>query len=300
LAGLFDPTIGHMPLRASYRATWYPQEHVSGQDTSLGYFEHDFSLSFPLWQDSCNEWSASTHVRAEVFHTGAILPDTHQPFPDELWNVRFGTGYRHLFENGWIAGGNVSLGSASDKPFHSIDEILVGANGFLRIPQGEHNAWLFTLSYSTNSELPIPLPGVAYVWQPCPSFRMNVGLPFQLMVRPCDDLTLDFSYMLLHTIHARATYHAWGPVRVYGGFDWSNENYFLADRADSNERFFYYDMRVTGGVLVRLGPEAALDLSSGYVFDRYYFEGQHFSDSNFNRVDVGAGPFLSLQFQLRY
>jgi hypothetical protein len=244
--------------------------------------------------------SASTNVRAEIFQTGAVLPDTHQPFPDELWNVRFGAGYRHLFDNGWIAGGTVNLGSASDKPFHSIDEILVGVNAFLRIPQGEHNAWLFTLSYSTNSELPIPLPGVAYVWQPSENFRMNVGLPFQLLVRPCDDLTLDFSYMLLQTVHARATYRAWGPVRVYGGFDWSNENYFLAYRADSNERFFYYDMRVTGGVLVRLGPEASLDLSSGYVFDRYYFEGQHFSDSNFNRVDVGAGPFLSLQCQIKF
>jgi hypothetical protein len=236
-----------------------------------------------------------------VFHTGGtILPDTRQPFPDDLWSIRFGTAYRHLFDNGWIAGASVSFGSASDQPFHSIREMTAGVNAFLRVPQGEHNAWLFSLNYSSNSELPFPVPGVAYVWQPSEQFRANIGLPFQLFYRPWEDLTLDFSYMLLTTIHARATYRVCRPVRIYGGFDWSNESYLLAGRINENDRFFYYDKRLTAGVQVILGKHACLDFSGGYVFDRFYFEGRSLSDSHQNRVDVGNGPFLAVQLQTRW
>jgi hypothetical protein len=120
------------------------------------------------------------------------------------------------------------------------------------------------------------------------------------MYCPIDDITLDVSYMLLRTIHARATYRLLPRVNVYVGYDWANESYFLADRMNENDRFFYYDMRVTGGVQLPLCDWARLDLAAGYVFDRFYFEGQHLSDQNFNRVDVGDGPFVALQGQVRW
>src|SRR5262249_6539956 len=114
-------------------------------------------------------------------------------FPDDLWNVHVGTSYRHLFSNGWVGGGNVTVGSASDKPFHSFDEMVVGASSFLRVPQGEHNAWLFSLNYSTNREFlnGIPLPGAAYFYAPTDWFQATIGLPFASMtIRPLEDLTL--------------------------------------------------------------------------------------------------------------
>ena len=56
----------------------------------------------------------------------------------------------------------------------------VSMNGMLRIPQGEHNAWLFTLMYSPTSQLNFPIPGVAYSWNPSPQFHANIGLPLQM------------------------------------------------------------------------------------------------------------------------
>jgi hypothetical protein len=195
----------------------------------------------------------------------------------------------------------VSAGSASDKPFNGLEEMTIGLNGFLRIPQGQNNAWLFTLSYSTTSELPIPIPGVAYIWQPSDSFRANIGLPFQVLWRPSDDWTLDLSYMLLTTVHARATYHLCRPVRLYALYAWENESYLLADRPDSNDRFFYVDQRVGAGVQYFFTPRASLDVSGGYTFDRYFFEGHSItSGTSFNRVDVGPGPYLAVQFQVRW
>src|SRR5262249_35195245 len=164
----------------------------------------------------------------------------------------------------------------------------------------EHNAWLFTLSYSPTGQLTIPVPGVAYVWQPSDSFRANIGLPFQVLWRPADDLTLDFSYMLLTTVHARATYRVAAPLRLYAGFDWASEGYLLADRPDVNDRFYYYDKRLTVGVRYDLTRHVGLDLSGGYSFDRFYFEGQHNSSSGHDRIDVGDTGFVSLQLQARW
>ena len=79
-----------------------------------------------------------------------------------------------------------------------------------------------------------------------------------------------------------------------------NESYFRVGREDDRDRFFYYEDRVSGGLQYVLGPQATLDLSGGYAFDRYYFEGQHLSDSQNNRIDVGDAPYLSLKLQFRY
>lgn len=295
-----NPIVGHVPYRADFRIEDFPDEPVRGQGTNLGYVESDLGVTVPIWQQAPDEWAATVRIRSEFFHTGAILPDTDQAFPDELWDIRFGTTYRHLFDNGWIAGGSISFGSASDRPFSNFDVLTLGVNAFLRVPEGEHNAWLFTLSYSPTSELAFPIPGVAFVWQPSDCFRMNIGLPFQVWYRPTDELTLEFSYMLLRTVHTRATYRFCPSVAVFGGYDWENEGWFLADRPDNEDRFYYYDMRLSGGLQFFLGHGATFDLMTGYVFDRFYFEGRSFSDNSFDRIDVGNGPYASLRFAIRF
>jgi hypothetical protein len=106
--------------------------------------------------------------------------------------------------------------------------------------------------------------------------------------------------MLLRTVHARATYRLTGRLKVYTGFDWGNEAYLLAGREDNRERFFYYDKGLTSGVRFDVNRHLSFDLSGGYVFDRFYFEGRSYSDRNNDRIDVGNGPFLSLMGQLRW
>jgi len=299
-AHLLGPAVGQMQPRVDYRETWFPEVAVKGQPTNLSEERQDFSARFPLWQDPANEWSGTVRVRSELFQTGAILPITGQAFPPDLWDVTFGTNFRHLFDNGWIAGGGLNVGSPSDKPFHSYDEMTVGLNAFLRIPQGEHNAWLFTLAYAANSELPFPVPGVAFLWQPSDCLRINVGLPFAVLYRPTEDLTFEFSYMLIRSVHARATYRLRERLRIYGGYDWSNEGYFLADRADIQDRFFAYDQRLSAGVQYLVGRQALFDLGAGYIFDRFYFEGRQYSTNNLNRVDLDSGAFLSFRFEYRF
>jgi hypothetical protein len=303
MAGWMNPTLGQVPLRSDFRFTWFPSEKTSAQGTSLGSEQYNFSLSFPVWQDCVDEWSGNVHLRSEAFQTDAFLPSTGQPFPAELWNIHAGTSYRHLFDNGWIGGASVNVGSASDKPFATFNEITASASAFLRVPQGEHNAWLFSLSLSTNSEVlaGIPIPGVAYFYAPTDWFQATIGFPFASVVyRPEDDLTLQLTYALLTNFHVKATYRLARPLRIYAGFDIENENYFLVDRPAERDRFFYYDKRLTAGLQWQLGRNASLDFSSGYLFDRFYFEGKNSNDRSFNRIDVGDGPFVAFQVNVRY
>jgi hypothetical protein len=296
---MFGRVVGQLPTTASFQTLWLPSQPVRGQPTSLADEQQNFAFLTPLYQDSTNELAFTTHVRWETIQTHAVLPTTGLPFPDDLWNIGLGGTYRHLFDNGWIAGGSLQVGSASDIPFHSINEMTVGVSGFLRVPWGERDAWLFTLAYSPTSQLPIPIPGVAYSWVPSDRFQANIGVPFSLMWRPIDDLFLNLSYMPLTNVNARATYRLYGPLRLYAGYQWNNQGYFLANRTDKNQRFLYYDMRALTGLQASFGAWS-VDLSGGYEFNRYYTQTSNASLNGSDKVDVGAGPFLSLGLRLRW
>jgi hypothetical protein len=297
-----SPVLGELMLRADYRATYYFDEKVKGQATDLGLTQHRVSLSVPIWQSSRDEWALSASVRLQDFDTRAVLPDTGQRFPTELWDVRIGPTYRHRFENGWIAGANVTVGSASDEPFASEDEIVVRAVGFLRVPHGERNAWFFTLNYTNYSEVlgGIPVPGVSYVYSPSDRFTAIIGFPFaSLQASPAEKLTFELSYLPLRTVRVRANYQLFRPLRLYAGFDWDNEFHLLADRGDKDDRLFYYEKRFTGGARMDL-RHLTLELSGGYAFDRFYFEGERYADRHENRLDIEAGPFVAARVGVRF
>jgi hypothetical protein len=299
--GLMGP--GMMAPGASYRVTWLPTERVTNQDGAhLGFVDQDLSLTCPLWSEGKDVVLVRANVRSQLFQTDALLPtNLEQPFPEQFWNVSLGLAGVHTFDNGWTGGGGVSGGSASNKPFESTRELNASVFAFLRVPVRETDAWNFSLFYSPLGQLPFPVPGVSYFWHPSPSFYANIGLPFALHYQPVQDVSLDLSYMLLTTVHARATYHVSGPLRVYCGYNWINEVYHLDTETTSADRFFYYEMNVVGGARWVFNRHAWLDLSTGYAFDRFYSEGQLFgSSANNNRLDVGSGPFLSGQFGLRW
>ncbi len=74
----------------------------------------------------------------------------------------------------------------------------------------------------------------------------------------------------------------------------------MHDRPDDQERLFYYDQRLSLGLQATLLNYLLVDLSAGYLFDRFYFTGENFSDRDQNRIDIGNGPFVSLQASLKW
>jgi len=222
--------------------------------------------------------------------------------PGDLWEIKFGPTYRHKFDNGWIAGLNVTVGSASNRPFHSMDEVTARATAFLRMPQGERNAWIFTLNYSNYSEYfaGLPVPGIDFLYSPNDNFTLVFGFPFtSLEWKPFEKLTLQVNYVPVRTVKAKVTYEIFQPLRVWVGFDWDDDWYLRANRTDTGDRLFYYEKRLTGGIRFDL-RHVGFEVSGGYAFDRFYFEADKYSERNDNRIDIHSGPFVIGKISLRF
>jgi hypothetical protein len=299
------PTLGQLQLRADFRETYYPDERVRQQGTELKIFEERGGLFFPIWQNATDELSFSGSVRYQELDTGntpAILPGGQVQLPGDLWEIKFGPTYRHKFDNGWIAGLNVTVGSASNRPFHSMDEVTARATAFLRVPQGERNAWIFTLNYSNYSEYfaGLPVPGIDFLYSPNDNFTLVFGFPFtSLEWKPFEKLTVQINYVPVRTVIAKVTYEIFQPLRVWAGFDWDDDWYLRANRTDTGDRLFYYEKRITGGIRFDL-RHVGFEVSGGYAFDRFYFEGDKYSERNDNRIDIHSGPFVIGKISLRF
>ena len=286
-------------------ATFYPDQPVSGQPTDLGMTREFFQFSAPVWSKGQDTLAFSTHVQETSVSTNAILPTTMTPFPDQLWNIWVGLNYFHTFDNGITGALIVEGGSASDKPFSAARNDSAAGTGLVIIPAGNRDAWILGLQASTNSQVlyGIPIPGAAYLYNPSDDFQAIIGLPYSAInYYPHRDFQLQLLYMFLTTIHTRAIYKPTNDGQLYVGYDWTNENYDLASRQASDDRFFYYEMRVLAGGQWFFSKHFAVELVGGYAFNRYFVEnnGFSFSLSGFNRVNVGNGPFVTLQFDYRF
>jgi hypothetical protein len=295
-----SPGAGGMMPSAFYRVTWLPTQPVSGQNAHLGFVEQDLSFSCPLLRDDHNYLALQTGVRAQTYQTDALLPNSTQPFPDQFWAVNVGVMGFHRFDNGWVGGGMLSGGSNSNRPFADPSQLNATVAAFLRVPSGDHNAWNFSLFYSPLGQIPFPIPGVSYYWQPSDRFAASIGVPFQMRYLATDDIGLDFSYMLLTNVHARATFNIRRPLRYFLGYDWTNQGYFLSTPLESTNRFFYYQQRLATGAQYRYSPRLFMELSTGYAFDRFYSEGSIFGTGDQSRLGVGASPYLAGAVQMRW
>jgi hypothetical protein len=299
MGGMGGPGMGGgMP---GYGAAWYPSRPVSGSMADLGLVRQNLSLGTPLWRNDGSRIMVTASVRNSLFFTDAILSDSRRPFPNELWNVSLGLNSIHRLDNGWTAGFGVNVGSASDKPFHSIEEMTFGFMGFLRVPtRNDRDAWLLSLIYSPVSNFNFPIPGVAYSWNPSDEWHVNIGLPFSVTWRPNDDWVVNLSYVPVTNVNARATYRVQEGLFVYGGFEWLYEAYFLADREVRNDRFIGFEKRLIGGVRWDVWSKATLDVNAGYAFDREYGTGQNQLGNLSDRIDIAPGAFLGTNLRIRY
>jgi hypothetical protein len=295
--------LGKVRPALNYQFLGYSTEEVAAQGKDFKMTEHRLFTFVPFLQSPQRDASVYLNLRAQDVGTAAILPDTRESFPDELWDIRLGGQYRQRFENGWTGGVALGFGSASDKPFASWDEIFLDVNLFTRIPAGGRNAWLLFLNYSKTREfLPnIPLPGVGYWYEPNDQARLVVGIPFAFLnLRPVKEVSLSLSYFIIRSVRARVTYSPLQSLHLYGNFEWRNESYYRAERQDDKDRLFYYEKQISAGIQVSLNRQVSIDLSGGYAFDRFYFEGRDYEDRNQNRVSIGNGPFVALRAGVRF
>jgi hypothetical protein len=285
-----------------YGVSWVPAQPVAGQTTDLAVLRQDLSLFAPIYRQGADTAAVGVGVHNSLFWTDAVLPTSHRPFPDQLWDIEAGLSYSHQWDNGWTTGVTVTAGSASDRPFEHGDALVGSLTVYNAFPAEGRDAWVLGATYAPASETPYPLPIAFYYWQPSDDVQVGIGLPFFLRWHFLPEWTLEGLWVPIRTVSARVTWS--NPERpgfkAYGAFDWSNESYLLSDRIDNGDRFFAYEKRLSAGVQLDMPYKLRLDLSAGYLFDRFYFQGQKYGDRNRDRVNVGSGLFGAVQLRLQF
>ncbi|MEX0689492.1 MAG: hypothetical protein WD072_12610, partial [Pirellulales bacterium] len=159
---------------------WAPATDVVGQPGTLGINAQFARVAAPLLPPVEGEplWIGIGRFGRLELATDAILPDSRQPVPNQLWFSE--TGFTHIrpLPSGGTLGGTFLFGSASDEPFAAGRDLTLMAIAFWNKPAAnERDEWNFSIFYSITAELPYPLPGIAYAWRPSDSFEAKLGVP---------------------------------------------------------------------------------------------------------------------------
>jgi hypothetical protein len=177
----------------------------------------------------------------------------------------------------------------------------VTATGLTRIPHGERGAWLLMLHYANARDwLPhVPLPGVAYEYRPNDQLLATLGVPFSsIRYSPIPALTFEGFYVLPRGVSTKVTYAVDERLKLYAGFDWTSRSYFRHDRDDDDDRLTHYQKRIEAGVRMDITDKLRLDVTGGFAFDRFWFEGEDYGDRGDNRLDIGDGPFVAASLRV--
>lgn len=267
---------------------WSPAQDLSTQPGELTMGGESLDIAAPLRIEPGNVWLATSGVHLLRLGSNGRLPDSLTEIPDELWRVTAGMMHFRDLDNGCQVGGILNFGSASDEPFASWRETTANAIAYLNVPYGPRDGWSFSLFYSPTSQLPFPVPGVAYLWRPDETLSAKIGIPFAIDYRPTIDFSATISYTPLTNVDAIVSHKLGEKWNTYAGYSITNETFWLADRNDDDERLYLFDQRLTVGVERELTFGLRLDLSAAYVFDRQIFQAESFTRDR--RDEIGIEP----------
>jgi hypothetical protein len=246
-------------------------------------------------------WTARERAGHFGLNGAVAIPDGGGEVPRSLWSQEAGVRYAGRLDSGrsWGAGG--TIGSASDRLFNSIHETTVQGIADFRVPSGERNAWLFSLSYSnTRYFLPnLPLPGVAYQFQ-SGSVRGVVGFPFVAVFwTPAPLWEARLSAFGPRRINADLGRRLAGPFRIHGGFDWGGQSWLPVRRPIRNEPLTFERKRLFVGLESPLGGGLTIDAVGGRQFDQYFYESRSFASPS-SRASLPPGWYLSASLLWRF
>jgi len=281
---------------------WAPNVPVVRQPAQMAMNAQFARVAFPLLPPVENEpmWLGIGRFGRLELATDAILPDSGKPVPSQLWLIETGLTHIRPLDNGGTIGGTFLFGTASDEPYAAGRDLTLMAIAFLNLPARRlDDEWNFSIFYSPTSQLPYPLPGLAYVWRPDDTLEAKIGLPAALEYRPTEDWEFSVAYAPLVNVNAVARRRIVDGLSAVAFYRTDTQIYFLADRVNDDERFFVFDQRAAVGLEQTLGSGFTLEAMASYLFDREIFQGTNFTSGRIDVVEFDPGLGLSLQLLWR-
>ncbi len=308
LAGKFDREALHWldwehveaaRFQADYRSRLYADADVQGQSADMGLAQQDLTVrgqTIEAWMVT----SAFLKLRTIEFCSRPRLAHAGRKFPPRLTDLQVGFMFPWVLPPGIY---NITVGSASDRPFASGDEITADVTWAYGTPQGGTESLLVYVNWQNNRDFlnRCPVPGGMYRYKQGNWFTLALGFPYNALAwRPTEKLELSASYEFPRTVFAQIACRPCKPLKVHAGFDWTNQRYYRHDRRHVRDRLWFDEKRLTLGVRWDVNDQLYLDVCGGYAFDRFWFEGQTYEDRDYNRTNIADGPFIGLQLGARF
>jgi len=281
---------------------WAPAAAVSGQPSDLAINAQFARVGVPLTRpvEGSPLWIGIGRFGRLELATDAVLPDSGIPVPDNLWLVETGVTHVRPFAGGATAGGTLLVGTASDRPFAALRDMTLMAILFASRPAAnDRDEWSASLFYSPTSQLPYPLPGLAYVWRPTPTVEAKIGLPAGFEWTPDDDWSVSLGFTPLVNATAVLRRRLGAGFSAVALYRTDTETWFLADRVLDAERLYVFNQRIAVGVERIIGRGFALEMTADYLFDRLLFQGTSFLSGRTDVVAIAPGAGISLQLLWR-
>lgn len=283
------------------KATYYSKQDLKNDNKDLQMTQYDADMLFPIFDDGKNVWRAGLDLTNIDVNTKARLErHNNDPFPNSLYDVGASLAYRHSFDNGWQAGAHVRFGSASDKLFHSYDEMEGSATAFLKIPHNQYNFWVFLVDARNNRKHPV-VPGFAYLLVLSETSYFVLGAPLtSVHFEPIDKLAIDVNYSLEGSTHAQATYEVNEKLDIFTGFDFQHQVFYREGRKDKEDGLFFYERKISLGGQYKFNDNITIGFEGGYALNRLIFEGESYEQRYKNRIDVEGGSFGSVAVDINF
>jgi hypothetical protein len=293
------------PVLARWQTRSYFNEPAGRGNEDMGFTQHRLHVRGAIGAiDEPWHTQGWLDIDAMHMHSRPTLPDTGEGFPKKLWDIQAGGSAIWPYPPGHYT---LAIGSASDQPFASLDEMTFdftwafGELGDEREVQSGPVGLVWFVNWQNNRDYCnwLLVPGFQLVGKMNPTLKFAVGFPvFSLTWTPTERLTLAGTFEYPRTVFTRATYDLADGVSVYGGFEWDNQRWYRHDREHERWRLWYDEKRFASGLDWQINDHIKLEVESGYAFDRMWFEGEEYRNREHNRLNVDDGLFAGLSLRI--
>lgn len=250
------------------------------------------SIATPIYNKNGESFAMSLGGGRILFNESQVF-DNGEKTPKSLERVDLGVQYSTTLKKRAFWGLRGSLGSASDQPFRTKEEVTFSLSTFYTKPGDGRGQWIYTVFLSNNNSLAnyIPIPGFIYLYRN-QGFTGMFGLPFlSIQWTPKAPWLFSMSYFITN-FNNEIAYGLRDKFQTFLGFAISQQNFLRADREERTDRLFFNEKKIFLGTRSPLTNEISGEFQTGLSFDRKLKEGKRFNDIDLE-ADMGRSWYLS-------
>ncbi len=221
--------------------------------------------------------------------------------PDDLTDQRLAAGGRIGSWEGWTFDLVAGVGFAGDAPYSDGDAWYGHATAIGTYKVDEKRSWLVMLNYDGNRAVfpDIPLPAVAYRVVESDRLVYTLGLPFStLFWRPAAPLFINVTVAPPLKLDIKAQFALAREWRLFASFENRFDSFHL-DAARDNDRVFFEQRRIEGGVKWIPNKRIDFEVAGGFAFDQEFSHGFHALDTT-AETEVDDMPYVRAAVKVKF